>query len=55
MKDNYSYEILGDRLIIQVKHNCWTMDQVPSWLREIFTELWLNTVEQIRHIEIQDV
>ena len=52
---DYCYELGGDTLTIYLLNKrFFTFDLIGQWLREIADWYELATVEQIRHIHIQD-
>ena len=51
---DYTYKLDFDRLVIQVNVGMWSIDIVPTWLDEIFSDLMLEDADRIRLIEIQD-
>ena len=51
--EDFSYELDDDTLTIYVNTSMWSIDLLPTWLSEIFTNLWLEDAERIRHIKIE--
>ena len=51
---DYSYKVDFDLLTIRVNVGMWSIDLLPIWLSEIFTDLMLDDAERIRNIEVQD-
>ncbi|RLC76898.1 MAG: hypothetical protein DRI81_09465 [Chloroflexi bacterium] len=52
MMQDYNYDVTGNKLVITVCRG-FTIDLLPSILREILHALWLDTAENIEEIEIQ--
>ena len=49
----YDYELEGDTLTIRYNAAYWTIDLLPTSLRDIFHALWLEDAERIKNIHLR--